>query len=164
MSAENQVNEKPGRRRRRREVEEEVVNEVEEVEASDGEEEEDDERGITERKGRITPGRRNQSAETAPTGNIVTRSWWGIREYFEGVRSEMTKVAWPNREETVRLTRIVLSTTIAAALVLGGISLAFTELFRFGLSSPSIMVGIILVGAVVGFIYIRRANISTPSS
>jgi preprotein translocase SecE subunit len=155
------VDEKRGRRRRRQQ--EEDVQEIETVEDSaveDGEEEEDDseERGLTERKGRATPGRRSLSVEAAPSGNFVMRSLRTMRGYLDDVRSELSKVAWPTREEVTRLTRIVVGTVIASALVLGAISLIFTELFRIGLEAPVVLV-IVLVIAVIGAgVAIRLSN------
>jgi preprotein translocase SecE subunit len=166
MSAEKTMDEKQGRRRRRRHEpeDEEQMNEAAEAELDDVEEDDDDlddERGITERKGRATPGRRTLATVDAPTGNIVVRTWRGMSEYLEGVRSEIAKVAWPNREDTIRLTRIVLGTTVASALILGAIAFLFTELFKIGLESPVIFV-VIIVGAVGAAVYfIRTGNKGT---
>ena len=45
------------------------------------------EKGVTAGKGRATPGRRAQQAESEDQeGNIVTRPIGGVREYIEGVR------------------------------------------------------------------------------
>src|SRR5215207_5718867 len=66
------------------------------------------EKGITAPKGRATPSRRREEEEEDEGGNIVTRTSGGLREYLEGVRSELKKVAWPTREEVTRLTIIVL--------------------------------------------------------
>jgi len=99
------------------------------------EEQEDDEavedRGVTVGKGRATPSRRRQDEAEEDSGNVATRTVGGLREYFEGVRSELGKVIWPTREEARRLTIIVLVTLIAASIVLGAISLLFTELFAW---------------------------------
>ena len=48
---------------------------------------------------------------------------------FRSVRSiisELKKVAWPTKQETVRLTVIVLIVTVAMAVLLGTIDLVFT--------------------------------------
>lgn len=47
---------------------------------------------------------------------------------FRSVRSiiaELKKVAWPSRQETVRLTVIVLIVTVAMAIMLGAIDFVF---------------------------------------
>jgi preprotein translocase SecE subunit len=160
MSAEKTMDEKQGRRRRRRqEIEEAKLSAATEAELVDDDEDDDleDERGVTERKGRATPGRRTQ-VEDAPTGNIVVRTLRGLGEYLEGVRSELDKVAWPTRSEINRLTRVVLGTTIVSALVLGLIGLIFTELFRIGLDAPAILLGVIAIAVVVAVVFTRRAN------
>jgi preprotein translocase subunit SecE len=114
-----------------------------------------EERNIVAGKGRPTPSRRRQDAEEEQSGNIATRTVGGLREYFEGVRSELQKVAWPTSEETRRLTIIVLATLVAAALILGTISVLFTELFRIGLNQPLILLGFMAVVVAAGVIFWR---------
>jgi len=110
------------------------------------------ERGVA--KGRPTPSvRRRQEEEDE--GNILERTGGGLSEYVQGVRSELQKVAWPSRQETQRLTIIVVATLIASALILGIISAAFTELFRIGLNAPIILFAVIAVAVVAGFIVFR---------
>ncbi len=49
---------------------------------------------------------------------------------FRSVRSiiaELKKVAWPSRQEAMRLTVIVLIVTVAMAIMLGAIDLAFSS-------------------------------------
>lgn len=113
------------------------------------------ERGMTAGKGRATPSRRRQEEEEDAGGNVVTRAGGGLAGYFEGVRSELGKVAWPTREETSRLTIVVLATLIASAIILGLISAAFTELFRIGLSAPAVLFAVMLGAVVAGFIVYR---------
>ena len=153
MSAEDTLNENRKRRRGlRRQAE------VEPIETYDDEQDEDEEdtsRGLTEKKGRITPGRRTQEIEESKSeGNFITRPLRGVSEYFEGVRAEMQKVVWPTREDVQRLTWIVLVTMVISSIVLGAISLVFTELFALGISAPAIFAVLFVV--VVGvFIYYR---------
>ncbi|MBI1259197.1 MAG: preprotein translocase subunit SecE [Chloroflexi bacterium] len=118
------------------------------------EEEVVEERGVTTGKGRATPGRRQQDEEE-DTGNVATRTVGGVREYLEGVRSELSKVIWPTREEAQRLTIIVIVTLIASAAVLGAISLFFTELFRIGLGSPIILIAVMVIAVAGGLIFMR---------
>jgi len=131
-------------------------NRPEEVEEQDDEVVE--ERGITAGKGRATPSRRKQEEAEEDEGNLVTRNVGGLREYFEGVRSELDKVIWPTREEAQRLTIIVLVTLIAASLILGAISLFFTELFRIGLGSPIILLAVMLIAIVGGLVFMRVSS------
>lgn len=113
-----------------------------------------EERGVTAGKGRATPGRRQQDEEEE-TGNIATRTVGGFREYLEGVRSELSKVIWPTREEAQRLTIIVIVTLVVSAIVLGSISLFFTELFRIGLGSPIILLAVMVIAIAGGLIFLR---------
>lgn len=151
MSAENAADQKQKRRWLRRnepEMEEETESELE--------------RGITASKGRATPGRRS-GGEEEPTGNMVTRSAGGIGEYIEGVRSELAKVTWPTREETQRLSVIVIVVTIISSILLGLISLGFTELFRLGLNNPVIFLVFFIVVGVLAFVFYQRTQTDDSS-
>jgi preprotein translocase SecE subunit len=52
-------------------------------------------------------------------------------EFIRDVRSELRKVAWPTRTETVNLTVVVIALSIAVGLFLGGFDFLFQELFRW---------------------------------
>ena len=149
MSAEKLGEEKQSRRRRLPVIQPTKVEEAAPV----------TERGVA--KGRPTPSMRRRHEEE-DEGNILERTGGGLSEYIQGVRSELDKVAWPSRDETQRLTIIVLATLIASALILGIISAAFTELFRIGLNAPIILFAVIAVAVVAGFVVFRmnsrRAN------
>jgi preprotein translocase subunit SecE len=153
----DRTDQQEGRRRFRLKVRpvetEDEIDEVEDVE---------DNRAVTAAKGRATPARRQQDEEEEE-GNFITRLVRGLVEYFEGVRSELRKVAWPTREETRRLTIIVISTLIITSLVLGVISLLFTELFRIGLNSPLILIGFMVIAVGAGVIYSRMRQRSSSS-
>jgi preprotein translocase subunit SecE len=159
MSAEKTIGEKDtGRRRRRRQEEAEVPETDIETEDEEGDESEDDSKAITPSKGRATPSRRSQ-VEDVDQGNFLTRTLNTVREYFGGVRSELGKVAWPTREETQRLTVIVLTTTILFSLALGGVGFVFGELFRIGLGAPVLLLGFMVVAVGGGIIWWRvRGN------
>ena len=55
----------------------------------------------------------------------------GIFRLFGEVYSELRKVTWPSRQETTRLTTIVLVISAAIGALLGFIDLAFSRLFAF---------------------------------
>ncbi len=50
-----------------------------------------------------------------------------IREYFHEVRQEMRKVTWPNREQMITFTTIVLITTTVLTLVIFGFDVLAKE-------------------------------------
>jgi hypothetical protein len=51
----------------------------------------------------------------------------------------------------------------ASALILGAVSLAFTELFRIGLNQPLILLGFMFIAVAAGVIFWRtRRGRSTP--
>ncbi len=135
------------RRRRNRRAESTTEAEVEETEAAD--------RGITEAKGYATPSRRKGGGDSSGGGNIVVRSARSVVDYFAGVRSELDKVTWPDREESIRLTYIVLAVTVASSLALGLISFGFTQLFRVGLNNPLLFL-VVFVASIVGLVAYAR--------
>ncbi len=51
-----------------------------------------------------------------------------IIRYFQDTRDELRKVTWPTRQEVVRLTLIVLGTTLVFAILLGILDLLFRQL------------------------------------
>ncbi len=68
----------------------------------------------------------------APAGGGRTSPTQFIRETYE----ELRKCVWPSREETARLTVVVIALSIAAGFFLGGLDRIFAELFNrviFGL-------------------------------
>ncbi len=121
-------------------------------------------RGLTAAKGRPTPSRRKMEEEAEEVqGNFIQRSWWGLREYFAGVRTELSKVTWPTREDTRRLTIIVIAVVIASALVLGLIAALFSQVFAVGLRNPIILVAIMLVGAGLGLLLTRMVRVRSTT-
>jgi preprotein translocase SecE subunit len=111
---------------------------------------------LAESKGRATPGRR-AITESTRSGNFLTRSFRNLREYLKGVKDELDKVVWPTREDTIRLSRIVLAVTIAASIVLGIISLFYSEFFRQGFNNAIVfLIGFLIAGGLI-FGYVRFA-------
>lgn len=56
--------------------------------------------------------------------------------FLQETFSELRKCVWPSREETARLTMVVIVLAIAAGFFLGGLDRIFAELFNrviFGL-------------------------------
>ena len=101
-----------------------------------------------QRKERPTPTRR----EATNKGNFITRFFRGIANYFVDTRAELQKVTWPTRQETLRLSGIVLAVTAVFSVALGLLDYLYGELFRIGFSSPIVFVifGVALVIVVGG--------------
>ena len=59
----------------------------------------------------------------------ATRRAFSIRMFGEVV-SELRRVTWPTREETTRLTIMVVAVAAAVGLFLGLIDLAFTRIMK----------------------------------
>ena len=54
--------------------------------------------------------------------------------FLKEVRTELSKVSWPSKEQSTRLTLIVIAATVVAALFLGAFDLIFTKLTEFIIS------------------------------
>ena len=52
----------------------------------------------------------------------------GPLEFLRSVRVELASVKWPTRQETARLTLLVVFVSLFVALYIGGLDLAFTTL------------------------------------
>jgi preprotein translocase subunit SecE len=48
--------------------------------------------------------------------------------YFQDTRDELRKVTWPSRQEAIRLTLIVLATTLTFSIALGFLDFIFQRL------------------------------------
>ncbi len=120
-------------------------------------------------KNRPTPGRRSGNKAKAVTtkkqsqGNIITRPFLAVFRFIGEVRDELDKVTWPTREETIRLSRIVLVVTIASAIVLGLLSLLFSELFLAGLDNPILLLAVIAGAFLIAGYFWWRDRTSHPS-
>ena len=51
----------------------------------------------------------------------------GLRD----TRSELSKVAWPTRQEVINLTLVVIALSTALGVVLGGLDLIVSEAFKW---------------------------------
>ncbi len=119
---------------------------------------------ITRKKGKATPGRRTRKVKTTasePQGNAVTRPLYMTVDYFSNVRSELNKVAWPNRADTRRLTILCINVTIASAIFLGILAVIWSEFMRVGLNPGNAWMLLAVIVAMVGgaFYMIRRGSI-----
>ncbi|HYF04943.1 MAG TPA: preprotein translocase subunit SecE [Patescibacteria group bacterium] len=54
--------------------------------------------------------------------------------FFKEVRSELFKVIWPTRKDTIRYTALVIVFSLFVAVVLGAADYGLTKLFAFILS------------------------------
>jgi preprotein translocase subunit SecE len=110
-----------------------------------------------ESKGRATPGRR-QKVKNSEEGSAFTRPFRNFFSYLSEVNNELKKVTWPTREDTIRLTRIVLIATVVSSLVLGSLAFIADRVVAFGLDNELIFV-VLFAAVVVGtFAYMRRGS------
>ncbi len=49
-------------------------------------------------------------------------------KYLKEVRVELVKVSWPTREDTIKLTMIIILASLAVGLYVGGLDVLFTNL------------------------------------
>jgi preprotein translocase subunit SecE len=48
--------------------------------------------------------------------------------YLKEVRIELAKVSWPTRDESIKLTVIIIIASLATGLYIGGLDFSFTNL------------------------------------
>ena len=59
--------------------------------------------------------------------SVVTRFTEGARRYYRETRGELRRVTWPTREESQRLTLVVIGVSIVFALFLGFLDFIFSS-------------------------------------
>lgn len=121
--------------------------------------EKDEGTNLTEAKGRATPSRRKSKEKNEESGNALTRPFVAFADYLSNVRSELNKVTWPTREDTIRLTRIVIAVTIIAALALGLLSALLTQFMEIGLQPNNswILLAVIVAAFGAAIYWLRRS-------
>lgn len=53
-----------------------------------------------------------------------------IKNFFQEVKTEMKKVSWPTREETMKYTLVVIGATAVVALYLGALDALLFEILE----------------------------------
>ena len=48
--------------------------------------------------------------------------------FLKEVRSELKKVSWPNRDQVIKLTIVVIAVSLALGIYIGGLDLIFTKI------------------------------------
>ena len=48
--------------------------------------------------------------------------------FLQEVRAELTKVSWPNRDQVIKLTIVVIVVSLILGMYIGGLDLVFTRL------------------------------------
>lgn len=164
--------------RRQNEQEEELLNDVEEMEDDDSPAVSAP--AVSDRRRRrqanrgevIAPAESTVAGKNRPTPsqreeperkqNFIVRFFSNMRTYFQEVFAELNKVAWPTREEVMRLTGIVLAVTIVAAIFLGVVSLIFgglaTSMTLADSATWATAIGIALT-LIVGALWLFRERI-----
>ena len=65
-----------------------------------------------------------------PTSAPTQRRQLNLARYLRDSRSELKKVSWPTREQTINLTIVVCVVCVAIALFLGGLDWIFAEFVK----------------------------------
>jgi preprotein translocase subunit SecE len=76
--------------------------------------------------------KRDRGTDTAPRKSV--RSENPVIRYFQETAVELRKVTWPTREQTLRLTLIVLGAIVVFSIFFGGFDLMFQRLAALLLS------------------------------
>jgi preprotein translocase SecE subunit len=100
------------------------------------------------RKERPTP---SQRPEVVKSRNRLVRFYQTAVEYLQETRSELSKVAWLSREDTMRLTYIVLIVTAVSAAFLGFVGFLFGLLTQ-ALATPTstTIAGVLATALILG--------------
>jgi len=56
------------------------------------------------------------------------RNWQNLPNFFKEVKSELTKVTWLSRQQTLRLTAIVLAVSVVVAIFISLLDYVFTKM------------------------------------
>lgn len=54
----------------------------------------------------------------------------GVRKFYEDTMSEIRKVIWPDRQQTINLTLVVIAMSVVMGVLLGGIDYVLLQLFE----------------------------------
>jgi preprotein translocase SecE subunit len=109
-------------------------------------------------KERPTP---SQRPEVVKSRNRLVRFYQNAVEYVQDTRSELSKVAWLSREDTMRLTYIVLIVTAISAAFLGFVGFLFGLLTQ-ALATPTsttvagIAAAVLILGVALGWLLRER--------
>jgi len=77
----------------------------------------------------MPPRRTGQEGKSVGTAVAEARSRSRFA-FFGETLAEFKKVIWPTRNDTVRLTTIVVALTVSLGLILGGVDFGFTRLIE----------------------------------
>lgn len=61
---------------------------------------------------------------------VDTQRFTGIRKFYNDAMSEIRKVIWPTREQTINLTLLVIALAVIVGALLGGLDYAMLQLFE----------------------------------
>jgi preprotein translocase SecE subunit len=116
--------------------------------------EDEDNGALTARKDRPTPSAREIKPRGMGSTGIVSRIpvVRNVVGYFWGVSMEMRKVTWPSREETTRLTEVVLAVTIAFAIGLGLLNTFFSWWFQKAFHTNTTYIFLLVGGGVAAVV------------
>jgi preprotein translocase SecE subunit len=129
------------------------------------EDEEPEESEQPVRKDRPTPSAREIKPRGMGTTGLVYRIpvVRGVFGYVRGVSTEMQKVTWPNRDETYRLTLVVLGVTIFFSIALGAMDVFlgwwFRKAFHASSESTFLVIAALVAIAVSGTYFALRNRI-----
>ncbi|HHV43841.1 MAG TPA: preprotein translocase subunit SecE [Firmicutes bacterium] len=65
---------------------------------------------------------------TAPKTN--EGAWNRVRRFFREVRGEVRKVVWPNRQELLKFTGVVIFTVVLVAIFIGVSDLVIAQILQ----------------------------------
>ncbi|HVO69452.1 MAG TPA: preprotein translocase subunit SecE [Aggregatilineaceae bacterium] len=117
------------------------------------------------RKDRPTPSAREIKPRGMGSTGLVYRIpvVRGVVGYIRGVASEMQKVTWPSRDETLRLTAVVLGVTIFFAAALGAMDVFlgwwFRKAFHANSEGTFLLIALVVAATVTAAYFALRDHI-----
>jgi preprotein translocase subunit SecE len=74
---------------------------------------------------------KSQKTERKGVNRVVdTKRLNGVEKFYQDTMSEIRKVQWPDREQTLNLTLLVIALSIVLGALLGGIDFVLLQLFE----------------------------------
>jgi preprotein translocase subunit SecE len=74
---------------------------------------------------------KSQKTERKGVNRVVdTKRLNGVEKFYHDTMSEIRKVQWPDREQTLNLTLLVIALSIVLGALLGGIDFVLLQLFE----------------------------------
>lgn len=74
---------------------------------------------------------KSQKVERKGVSRVVdTKRFDGVQKFYHDAMSEIRKVQWPDRQQTINLTLLVIALSLVLGVLLGGLDFVLLQLFE----------------------------------